>query len=191
MKRKSIFGDDDDNPGAIKVRRTITEEGFNFSNTGYVSSRRSFNGFGNVPIFRRNKWDTNIDKQIINISRNLTGTQSNLLMFTATQACTVFGFLFQYTVRFLNNATLRWVITVVPEGYTPSAIDSGSNDFYSPVKEVILFGLVGTDLSTHTFKQQHRSDIAMKLKKGDKIYFSGIQGNCDVRGSCMFFIRYT
>ena len=142
--------------------------------------KRSYSGY--------KKRKLNVDKKLLLNSGVLTGgTQSNISLFTASEAVILKGLRVNGAVQSggpqggtaNSPSNVRWALLVVREGYTPNAINQGSSgDFYIPEQDVWVWG-VGYTIATATPANgiyEYKFDIAprtsRKMQEGDQLYLS-------------------
>ena len=154
----------------------------------YICVFGTFSSFSHVMPYKKyypkpyyNKKSLNWDKILVNNSGALTGnTQSNTLLYTAEEAGVLKGLRVNGAIRDTASAaapSCYWVITVIKEGYTPNAINTGNGVLYAPEQDVWAFGTGIASFETATGDSWiYQFDVSPKtrrrIKKGDKLYLS-------------------
>ena len=138
-----------------------------------------------------------LTKKIVNIDKTAVGTaQTSTTLFTTTFPCTIVGIRYNLTMAANTGGhpNARWAIVRVPDGYSASTISmTDSNDFYSPEKNVLVFGNLQCDQASETRYVEGVCQTSRKMQTSDTLVFlligSSATNTIDVHGDVQFFSK--
>lgn len=139
-----------------------------------------------------------IDKKIISVLKsNVSTTQEETVLLTATFPCTITGLrwsLGQTQDGGTGQNKIDWAIVITRDGVSADTLTSADgDDFYTPEENVLVFGQGMISGSNQCNHWDGTTKTMRKLMGGDKIAFE-VRGNsatntAQVEGMIQFFCK--